>query len=512
MKIKKNIYIIMLLLNIFVSFILQINGQLVIQMKKNLNSYYIKAFFDKDKKKSEFVKINMALDFTFIPLPQLIDFNIHSENEIIEIDNEEYTTKLIACNYLYLENNENYNLDNFNFYSLNKSEIFKDFTNMQSTAYVDLFKGQIGLSPLYESENLNILYTLKQNKIINKMSFGFNFNNIKQIDNDFLFFGEIKEDKNKNIITKFDMNKKLIKKYNKWGFKLDAIVVEKTTGLIKHVKHKYFAYFNIIEDRIFVPDKIMEYLISRIFNTYIKNKVCFVTEYSDKKFINCYKKKISQEKNIFPNIYFVIDNYGFKLTYDDLFISSINSNELIFIIQKNYYDIDTNIILLGSRFLKKYTTEFDLEQDHIIFHSENVLQIIDLAQIEDDFWKDMIRDYNTEIEHYDSNWGNENEDKDIDESDSDIDNDDIDKNGNDINTNKDNENKEINNDDNTREINDNNNDNLIYKEYLKYFLIFFIIIIIIIGIFKFFKVRKNIRINKEKAYFKEPFNEEKNEE
>ena len=145
----------MLLLNIFVSLILQINGQLIIPMKKNLNSYYIKAFFDKDKKKSEFVKINMALDFTFIPLPQLIDFNIHSENEIIEIDNEEYTTKLIACNYLYLENNENYNLDKFNFYSLNKSEIFKDFTNMQSTAYVDLFKGQIGLSPLYESENLN---------------------------------------------------------------------------------------------------------------------------------------------------------------------------------------------------------------------------------------------------------------------------------------------------------------------------------------------------------------------
>ena len=502
----------MLLLNIFVSFILQINGQLIIPMKKNLNSYYIKAFFDKDKKKSEFVKINMALDFTFIPLPQLIDFNIHSENEIIEIDNEEYTTKLIACNYLYLENNENYNLDNFNFYSLNKSEIFKDFTNMQSTAYVDLFKGQIGLSPLYESEILNILYTLKQNKIINKMSYGFNFNNIKQIDDDFLFFGEMEEDKNKNIITKFDMNKKLIKKYNKWGVKLDAIVVEKTTGLIKHVKHKYFAYFNIIEDRIFVPDKIMEYLISRIFNTYIKNNVCFVTEYSDKKFINCYKKKISQEKNIFPNIYFVIDNYGFKLTYDDLFISSINSNELIFIIQKNYYDIDTNIILLGGRFLKKYTTEFDLEQDQIIFHSENVLQIIDLAQIEDDFWKDMIRDYNKEIEHYDSNWGNENEDKDIDDSDIDIDNDNSDKNDNDINSKKDNENKEINNDDNTREINDNNNDNLIYKEYLKYFLVFFIIIIIIIGIFKFFKVRKNIRINKEKAYFKEPFNEEKNEE
>ena len=251
----------------------------------------------------------------------------------------------------------------------------------------------------------------------------------------------------------------------------------------------------------------MEYLISRIFNTYIKNKVCFVTEYSDKKFINCYKKKISKEKNIFPNIYFVVDNHGFKLTYDDLFISSINNNELIFIIQKNYYDIDTNIILFGSRFLKKYTTEFDLEQNKIIFHSENVLQIIDLAQIEDDFWKDMIRDYNKEIEHYDSNWGNENEDEDNDDSDNVKDNGDI--TDNDVNNNKDNDKKEINNDNNGK-VNDN--DNFDYKGYLKYFLVIFIIIIIIIGIFKFFKVRKNIRINKEKAYFKEPFNEEKNEE
>jgi len=508
MKIKKNKYIIIFLFNIFASFILQVNGQLSIPMKKNLNSYYIKVFIDKDKTKSEFVKINMALDYTFIPLPQLIDFKINSENEIIEIDNEEYTTKLITCNNLYLENNLNYNLDSFNFYSLNKSEINKDFINKQSTPYIELFKGQFGLSPLYESDNLNILYILKQKQLIKKMSFGFNFNNIKQIDDDFLFFGEIEEEKNKNIVTEFDMNQKLIKKYNKWGFKLDAIVIEKTTGLIKHVKHKYFAYFNIIEDRIFVPDKIMEYLISRIFSTYIKNRVCFVTEYSDKKFINCYKKKISKEKNIFPNIYFVVDNHGFKLTYDDLFISSINNNELIFIIQKNYYDIDTNIILLGSRFLKKYTTEFDLEQNKIIFHSENVLQIIDLAQIEDDFWKDMIRDYNKEIEHYDSNWGNENEDEDNDDSDNVKDNGDI--TDNDVNTNRDNDKKEINNDNNNGKVNDN--DNFDYKGYLKYFLVIFIIIIIIIGIFKFFKFRKNIRINKEKAYFKEPFNEEKNEE
>ena len=503
------------LLSIFFSIFSIINGQIIIPMKKNLNSYYIKIFYDKDKKDAEFVKINMALDFTFIPLPKIIDYKIHSENELIEIDNNEYITELISYNNLYLENNFDYNLDNFDFYSINKTKLNNDFANMQSTRYINLFKGQFGLSPILESDNTNILYILKQKQLINKMSFGLCFN-YKNENNDILFFGEIEEKikndllKNRNIITEFAMNNKLLKKYNKWGFKLDAIVVEKNTGLIKNVKHKYFAYFNIIEDRIFVPDKIMEYLISRIFNNYIKNKICFVTEYSDKKFINCYKKKINKEKNFFPNIIFVVDNYSFKLTFNDLFINSINSNEIIFIIQKNYYDIDTSIILFGSRFIKKYITEFDIEQKKIIFHSENILPRINLAQIDDDSWKDMIRDYNKEIEHYDSNYGNE---KEVEEEEDDSDN----------NENIDNINNINNNDDNNiktdeEKIIDNNKDNnkkkeiMDYKINLKYIFIVFIIIIIIASVFIFLKVRKKIRINKEKDYFKEPLEESKYKE
>ena len=523
MTIKKKLYSIIFILNIFCSFIFQINGQIIIPLKKNLNSYYIKIFYDQEIKKSEYVKINMALDFSFIPLPQLSDAKIEYENEIIEIDNKEFNTKLISCNNFYLENNTNFNLKSFTFYSLPKAELNKDFINKVSTRYADLYQGQLGLSPIYEDDFTNILYILKKKELIKKMSFGISFN-YKEKKEDILFFGEIENNniikkdliKNKNVITKFDMNKKLVKKYNKWGFKLDAIVIEKTDELIKNIKHKYFSYFNIIEDRIFVPDKILEYFISRIFSTYIKNKICFVTEYSDKKFINCYKNKLIKEKLIFPNIIFVVDNHSFKLTYDDLFINSPNNNEIIFIIQKNYYDIDTSIILFGSRFLKKYITEFDLEQNQIIFHSENILPNVNLDKIEDDSWKDMIRDYNKEIEHYDSNYGNEKEEEDnsdINYDNEDNESDQIDKN--DLNKNSDNKDKEKeegkikDNDNNKKEKSDIVID---YGIYFKYFVCILIIIIIFFGIFIFFKVRKNIRINKEKPYFKQPFNEEKVDE
>ena len=494
-----------------------INGQVIIPMKKDLNSYYIKIFCNKEKTKYEYMKINMAIDFTFVPISeQMIDYKIHSENEIIEIDNKEYNTKLISCNNFYLENNNNYNLDLFNFYSINKTEITQSKIDIDNTKYTNLYKGQFGLSPIYENDNLNMLYILKQNKLINSLSFGFAFNEIKNNDDDFSFFGEI-EEKNKNeilktkkIITKFDLNKKLLKKYNKWGFKLDALVIEKTSGLIKNIKHKYFAYFNLIEDRIFVPDKIMEYIISRVFNIYIKNKICFVTEYSDKKFINCYKKKLIKEKKNFPNIIFVVNNYSFKLTYDDLFINSVNDNEIIFIIQKNYYDIDTSIILFGSRFIKKYITEFDLENYKIIFHSDNILPKINLELIEDDSWKDMIRDYNKEIEHYDSNYGNDKEsENDNDENDEDNDN---------INNEDKNEKENIDNNVNNKTRNDIENKNNIIKEnsdygiFIKTFFAIIIIIFIFLGIYVFFKERKKIRINSEKDYFKQPFNNNKNED
>ena len=523
----KNLICVIFLLNIFISIIAQINGLLITPMKKNLNNYYIKIFYDKDKGKSEFVKINMALDFSFIPLSQMVDYKIISENEIIEIDNSEYNTKLISCNNFYFENNSEHNIENFNFYYINKTQLNKEDKYKDNTKYSNIYKGQFGLSPLYAEENENLLNILKQNKLINKMSFGFSFN-YKQNNEDILFFGEIEEKNkkfllnNKKILTKLDLNTKLIKKFNKWGFKLDAVVVEKSTGLTKNIKHKYFAYFNLIEDRIFVPDKIMEYLISRVFNTYIKNKICFVTEYGDKKFINCFKKKINKEKKNFPSIIFVVDNYGFKLAYDDLFINSVNKNEIIFIIQKNYYDIDTSIILFGSRFLKKFTTEFDLEENKISFHSENVIPIINLEKIEDDSWKDIIRDYNQETEHYDSNYGNDKENKDEEEENDNTNNEQSDndnnydkkekenvKNSNDINNDNEKNKKES-----TNNYNDNNDnqDSYDYNVYIKILLSIFIIIIIIVGIFVFFKERKKIRIKHEKDYFETPFNDNKNEE
>jgi len=503
---KKIVYDLIILLNIFCSNIIQINGQVIIPMKKNLNSYYIKIYYDKDKSKSEFVKINMALDFTFIPFSHITEFNIYSEDEIIELDNKEYKTKLILCNNLYFENNDDFNLNNYFIYSMNKSQINQESTYQDNTKYSNLYLGQLGLSPFFDDDNLNILNSLKQKNIINKLSFGFSFSN-KQSTEDILFIGNITKKgilNNKNIITEFDLNKKLIKKHNKWGFKLDGIVIEKTTGLSKNIKHKYFAYFNLIEDRIFVPDKVMEYLISRIFNVYIKNNICFVTEYNEKKFINCFKKKISKEKKNFPNIIFVVNNYSFKLNFDDLFINSVNDNEIIFIIQKNYYDIDTSIILFGSRFLKKYITEFNFEENKIIFHSENVIPIINLDKILDDSWKDMIRDYNKETEHFDSNYGNDKE-KEIEDDEEDTTKN-IDSNTN--NNNSDNINKEKNKSDknieDNRETKDINNN---YSTYIKIFIGVIIFIIIFGAVFAFFKVRKKIRINNEKDYFK-PQNDE----
>ena len=512
MKIKKSIF------NIILILFIQINGQIILPMTKNLNSYYIKIIYDEDKKKSEFVKVNMALDYSFIPLSDLNNTKIHSEDELIEIDNQEFNTKLISSSNLYLENHLEYTLNNFQFFSVAKDQLDKNFINKGNYKYNNLYYGQFGLGPLYDEINLNILNALKEKKIIDKMIFGISFSNKKLgFNNDILFFGSLEEKnkleilKNKNIITKFDLNLKLLKKYNKWGFKINAIVLETKNNLSKNIKHKYFAYFNLIEDRIFVPDKIMEYLISRIFNNYIKNRICFINEYGEKKFINCYKNRMKKEKANFPNILFVVNNYSFKLKYEDLFINSIKENEIIFIIQKNYYDIESDIILFGSRFLKKYVVQFDFEEKKIIFNSDEVLPTVNLAQIDDDFWKDMIRDYNKETEHYDSNYDNNNDIDDENEDDeSDIYNN---EKYSDIDIKNKNENTPPFNDNNNNNKIDNNNNDFDFSWIIKSFAVIIIIIIVFFGLYKFIKMRKKVRLNNEKDYFQQPLNDnEKNEE
>ena len=496
---------------IFISIIPKIHSQIKVPITKDMNSYYIKVFFDKDKKRSEFIKINMALDFTFIPLSQNYskseDSNglTYSEDEIVEIDNKEFNTKLISTNYFIFEEQNNMNLNNLRFYYIHKKDLDENDINKGYNVYNTLYFGQLGLGPLYDDDNLNILYALKQQNLINYMSFGILFGENK--NNNYLYLGNIDEIKKDALGEKeasfvVDLDKKLLKKYNKWGTRIDGIVVDKTNNLIKHARHKYFAYFNLIEDRIFVPDKIMEYLISRVFSIYINLNICFVTEYSDKKFINCKKNKIEKEKDNFPAIIFVIKKFGFKLTYEDLFFDSIKEDEVIFIIQKNYYDIDTSIILFGSRFFKKYLIQFDMEKRQIIFNSNNILPTINLDEIEDDFWRDIVRDYNKETIHYDSNYQNDDtKNKKIE---------------------KKNEKNNIRNITDKNKINekDNNEENKDEEKKLKIEFSYnalekilwgvFIFIIILAGFFVFFHIRKKIRIDKQKTYFNEPLNKNNN--
>ena len=514
LKFKFNLISFSFIIIVNISFIPKLKTQMMVPINKNMNSYYIKIFFDKEKKKSEFVKVNMALDFTFIPLSfnyssstPNSDIKLYLENEIVEVDNKEFNTKLISTNNFLLEERNNININNFKFFYIFKNDINKEEINYEYKVYNNLYFGQLGLSPIYNDNNLNLLYALKEQNIINQLSFvvilGKNIN--------YLFFGNIDKTKNElfketefsHIIT---LDQKILKKYNRWGMKIDAIVLEKTNEIVKHTKHKYFAYFNLIEDRIFVPDKIMEYLITRIFSPYIKIGICFITEYSDKRFINCKKDKILEEKDNFPKISFVIKKFGFELAFDDLFIDSRKENELIFIIQKNYYDIDTSIILLGSRFFKKYIIEFNLEKYSIAFHSEKVLPIIDLDQIEDDSWRDLIRDYNKEIEHYDSNYGDDKEENG--------------KKGDDINEkigNKDDlieEKTEEENDNNNKKENNKDNEKIKiefdYDFLYKILWILLFIFLIFAGICVYFKFRKKIRIENEKKYFNQPLNDEKN--
>ena len=175
LTLKFNLFSFIFFLLINFTFFPRLKCQLIVPIRKEMNCYYIKIFFSEDKKKAEYIKINMALDFTFIPLSynyssstQNSNAKIYLDNEIIEIDNREYNTKLISTNTFLLEGN-NININNFKFFYINKKDLNQNEINKDYQVYNNLYFGQLGLGPIYNDNSLNLLYVLKEQNIIKKI-------------------------------------------------------------------------------------------------------------------------------------------------------------------------------------------------------------------------------------------------------------------------------------------------------------------------------------------------------
>ena len=227
-----------------------------------------------------------------------------------------------------------------------------------------LISSFIGLSYKNYTQGFSVLKLMKEQKLINKLKFGFVGNRKHEAEN--FFFDEVP---NSFIKDLFKHTIKVNETKGEWGLDVKGIYFENEES-DKRFNNIFYAYVNTINDRIFAPKKFMWHLINTdVFQKYVNYDACALISSFDSMYITCQCDSL----NDFPALYLEINGYVFPLTKDDLFFSVHNVNTCLFLIQYNYIDACEQW-MFGSKFLRKYITEFDAEKKEITFYSQNKLQ------------------------------------------------------------------------------------------------------------------------------------------
>jgi hypothetical protein len=134
-----------------------------------------------------------------------------------------------------------------------------------------------------------------------------------------------------------------------------------------NILHKpYIAYFDTLTEYIELPHDMFAYIEEEYLGKYIKNRKCKKYEYSFKEY-SCDCSII----NSFDDLVFLIDNVAYVFTYKDLFFH--HDYYCVFIVTLNDNPNKFNSIILGSKFISKYISEFNYNATSITFYSQNKL-------------------------------------------------------------------------------------------------------------------------------------------
>lgn len=208
----------------------------------------------------------------------------------------------------------------------------------------------------FDDYSHSIIHNYKSKGIINKLAFYLSPN-----DDDSK--GEIQIGENKNIEnSKYFGFCSPEKNQTNWGCFYTGLKIEKD-----EIIDPSFVVFSTTENRLIVPENVLDAIVNKIFPLYFDKGMCTYTKYPLpplRKYVDCHCNQINET---FPNITIIINNYNFVLTYKELFRSFYNACTFIFELDTKYQEK----YVFGIDFLLKYTTKFDYESNTISFYSDD---------------------------------------------------------------------------------------------------------------------------------------------
>ncbi len=224
------------------------------------------------------------------------------------------------------------------------------------------------------NENKDFLSQLKNNKIIQKKIYGFEYELTEEKQGNF-YIGEIPK-----ILTmrKYKVKCPIIinNKTERWGCKINKIYFE-------NFEYKTFdneiITFGIERSKMKIPKKILLFINETVFIKYYKSGDCFYKNILSRKTIFCNENII----NKLPKINFEFLNFSLIFNLDILFVTTIKKNNSNFFLKLNIEinNEDENEWVLGWKFLKSYITKFDYDKGIITFYNNEPFLSIKLKQI-----------------------------------------------------------------------------------------------------------------------------------
>ncbi len=224
------------------------------------------------------------------------------------------------------------------------------------------------------NENKDFLSQLKNNKIIQKKIYGFEYELTEEKQGNF-YIGEIPK-----ILTmrKYKVKCPIIinNKTERWGCKINKLYFE-------NFEYKTFdnelITFGIERSKMKIPKKILLFINETVFIKYYKSGDCFYKNILSRKTIFCNENII----NKLPKINFEFLNFSLIFNLDILFVTTIKKNNSNFFLKLNIEinNEDENEWVLGWKFLKSYITKFDYDKGIITFYNNEPFLSIKLKQI-----------------------------------------------------------------------------------------------------------------------------------
>ena len=248
-----------------------------------------------------------------------------------------------------------------------------EYYTIKKRSNIHLINNALALS-YNNNENKDFLSQLKNNKIIQKKIYGFEYELTEEKQGNF-YIGEIPK-----ILTmrKYKVKCPIIinNKTERWGCKINKIYFE-------NFEYKTFdnqiITFGIERTKMIIPKKILLFINETVFIKFYKSKDCFYKNILSRKNIYCNQNIISK----LPKINFEFFNFSLIFNLEILFENTIKKNNSITVLKLNFEinDEDENEWVLGWKFLKSYLTKFDYEKGLIKFYNNEPFLSIKLKKM-----------------------------------------------------------------------------------------------------------------------------------